>query len=104
MKKKLSAGTVACFLVLLIVSMLFLVPFVWTFITSVKPDAEIYTSEMHILPQQVSMEHYIHVFTQMKDFGKYFSSRFLLHVVVAEVVVGLALVSHFCVNRLRMQR
>ena len=70
-KKKLIADTI-CFLILLIISLIFITPFLWTFLTSVKPDAEIYTNHMHILPRTISMEHYQKVFTQMTNFGYYF--------------------------------
>lgn len=74
MKKRFSASSIICFLVLLIIAVVFIMPFLWTFLTSVKPDNEIYTNVMHVLPRQVSLEHYRYVFTQMTNFGKYFKN------------------------------
>ncbi len=77
MKKNKMIASAICFLILLLIALLFITPFLWTFLTSVKPDAEIYTNEMHILPRVVSMEHYQKVFTQMTNFGHYFKNSVL---------------------------
>ena len=60
------------FLILLVLSFIFITPFIWTILTSVKTNNEIYSSVMVILPSEVTFEHYIKVITQMGNFLKYF--------------------------------
>jgi ABC-type glycerol-3-phosphate transport system permease component len=64
-------GRTVLFLFLLGTSLVFLIPFVWSLLTSLKANAEIYASNLVILPTRVSFEHYIKVFTQMQDFLSY---------------------------------
>lgn len=72
MKQKNLAADIVIFLLLLIVSFVFIIPFLWTFLTSVKTNDEIYSTAMTILPSKITFEHYAKVVTQMGDFLKYF--------------------------------
>jgi ABC-type glycerol-3-phosphate transport system permease component len=54
-----------------ILSILFIVPFVWTLLTSLKINTEIYSSTVILLPSKITFEHYIKVITQMKEFLQY---------------------------------
>jgi ABC-type glycerol-3-phosphate transport system permease component len=62
---------VLVFLFLLLTACLFLVPFVWSLLTSVKSNEEIYSSTLTIWPTHLSFEHYLKVFTQLGDFFSY---------------------------------
>lgn len=72
MKKKSSAVNVVIFIILALTSFIFIIPFLWTFITSVKTDAEIYSSTVIILPSVVTFDNYINVLTKMKNFLLFF--------------------------------
>lgn len=96
MKKKFSPANLAIFVILGVISFVFIVPFLWTLLTSVKTDAEIYTSTMIILPSKVTFSHYVKVITQMGDFVKYFKNSVItsfwsvLMVVVFSATMGYA--------------
>ncbi len=74
MKKKSIAANTAIFLVLAITAFVFIVPFIWTLLTSIKSNEDIYAATMVILPTHVTFEHYVKVITQMGDFLRYFSN------------------------------
>lgn len=60
------------YLLLIGVVSLFLAPFLWTFLTSLKPNEEIYSESVKILPTRIDFTHYLTILTQMKDFYSYF--------------------------------
>ena len=44
MSIKKNAGSIAVFILLFVISFIFIIPFIWTMLTSLKPDEEIYSS------------------------------------------------------------
>lgn len=62
------------YLVLGVTSLLFLSPFLWSFLTSLKPNPEIYSAPVKILPRAVTLEHYRYVVTGIPDFLTYFKN------------------------------
>ena len=43
MSIKKNAGSIAVFILLFVISFIFIIPFIWTMLTSLKPDEEIYS-------------------------------------------------------------
>ena len=78
MKNKNLPSSVIIFIVLAISSFLFIVPFLWTFLTSLKTNQEIYTSQIRVFPTVVSFEHYVRVITRMGDFIRFFSNSVIV--------------------------
>lgn len=74
MKEKNIVVNAIIFVLLLVISFVFIVPFIWTLLTSIKTNEEIYSATMVILPTQLTGEHYVKVITQMGDFLKYFQN------------------------------
>ena len=72
MIKRDPVSTVIIFLVLFVVSFLFIIPFIWTALTSIKTDPEIYSFDMVIIPSVVTFEHYARVVTRMGAFLLFF--------------------------------
>ncbi len=57
---------------LIVFCVAFLAPLFWVGVTSLKTNDEIYdAANFHILPQNVSLEHFAHVFSQLEDFPVY---------------------------------
>ena len=44
MSIKKNAGSIAVFILLFVISFIFIIPFIWTMLTSLKPDEEIFVS------------------------------------------------------------
>lgn len=74
MKEKNVVVNAIIFVLLLLISFVFIIPFIWTLLTSVKTNEEIYSSIMVIIPTQMTGEHYVKVVTQMGDFLAYFKN------------------------------
>ena len=72
MTGKKYASTAIIFIILLVTSFIFIIPFLWTALTSIKVNAEIYAFDMVIIPSTVTFEHYVRVITKMGDFLMYF--------------------------------
>lgn len=77
MKKKTSVANFVIFVALAVTSFVFIIPFLWTFITSVKTDAEIYSSTVIIIPSVVTFDNYIKVLTKMQNFLLFFRNSVL---------------------------
>ena len=94
--KKSQIANVTIFALLAVISFVFIVPFLWTLVTSVKTDAEIYTSKLILVPSVVTLDHYIKVITKMGDFVRYLKNSVItslysvLLVVVCSATMGYA--------------
>lgn len=94
MKKRIEKSFV--FICLAIVTAVFIFPFLWTFLTSIKPDTEIYSSTIRFFPQRAVIDHYVKLITQMGNFTSYFMNSVyitfwsLLFVLVLSATSGYA--------------
>jgi len=58
------AGDILTYVVLFTLAGFCLGPMVWMFLTSLKPEADIVTSEMQYIPRHVTFENYVAIWTQ----------------------------------------
>jgi len=70
---KRGIGVSALFMFLLVLSLTFLIPFVWTASSSIRPAGSIYEYSVPLtvrtfVPQQVTMDNFVQIFTK-NDFG-----------------------------------
>lgn len=93
MKEKNFVIDLVIFILLLVISFVFIIPFLWTFLTSVKTNDEIYAATLTILPSKITTEHYVKVITQMGDFLKYFRNSVVVSLwsVLATVIFSATL-------------
>lgn len=70
-RQKVRISSIVIFIILLMSALVFLIPFVWTLLTSLKTNQEIYSTSVIILPSVITLEHYVKVVTQMQDFLKF---------------------------------
>jgi ABC-type glycerol-3-phosphate transport system permease component len=78
MKKKLNVSNIMIFSILAMTALIFLVPFIWTFVTSIKDNKEIYSPFIILIPSNATFEHYHKVLTQMSDFILYFRNTIVV--------------------------
>lgn len=78
MNVKKSASNTVVFVLLFIISFVFIIPFLWTFLTSLKPDEEIYSAALTLLPKEFHLGHYTGIFTKLGNFLKYFSNSVIV--------------------------
>ena len=90
MKKKIEASKIIIFMLLLLTAFAFLMPFIWTFLTSLKDNKEIYSGKLVIIPTIVTFDHYIKVITQMQDFILFFRNTTVVTIfsVIATVILS----------------
>lgn len=74
MNGKKGIGDIAVFVILFFISFAFIIPFLWTFLTSLKTDAEIYSTTLTLLPKEFYVGHYVGIFTKLGNFLKYFTN------------------------------
>ncbi|MDY3920277.1 MAG: carbohydrate ABC transporter permease [Candidatus Limivivens sp.] len=72
MMKKNSISRIIVGIVLALVAFIWLVPFIWTLLTSLKDDTEIYTNVLRFLPTKLYFGHYTSIFTKLGNFFSYF--------------------------------
>lgn len=77
-----------------------LLPIYWIVVTSLRPDAEVLRIGASMLPQQWTLEHYRHLFTET-DVGKYLTNSVVVALASTAVSVGLSLPAAYAFSRLR---
>jgi ABC-type glycerol-3-phosphate transport system permease component len=92
---------VIIFVVLFLVSLVFVIPFLWTFISSIKPDNEIYSTNIKILPTAVSWIHYQKVFTQLGDFLAFFRNSLVVSFFSVALVVIFSTTMGYSLSKLK---
>lgn len=60
--------------VLALLSLIWLIPFIWTLLTSLKINNEIYTNVLKFLPSHLYLGHYKSIFTKLGSFFLYFKN------------------------------
>ena len=75
--------------VLVAVAIIMVLPFYWMFVTSLKPNQDIFTDPIRWIPERVTLEHYVKAFT-LVPFGRYFLNSFVMAVmgVVSNLILG----------------
>lgn len=69
-----------------------LFPYIWTILSSVKPESELFTKQIHYLPQAPTIKNYVSLFS-LTNFLRYFSNSLIVAlstVVLATVISILA--------------
>lgn len=80
------------FVVMVIIALFFLLPFVWILLTSLKPEAEVFSRAL--LPRTLHLENYIQLFHRM-PFLQYLQNSVLISALsVASVVLSSSLVGY----------
>lgn len=71
-KKKIHISRIIIGIVLAVIAFIWMIPFIWTLLTSLKNDSEIYTDVLKFLPTQLYFGHYSSIFTRLGNFFAYF--------------------------------
>lgn len=80
---------------------IFIVPLVQTVFTSVKENQEIYQVPITILPETVTDEHFVHVFTKLaKDFFSFFKNSVVVTSSSVILIVGFGSLAAFGLSRI----
>ncbi|MGO4269428.1 carbohydrate ABC transporter permease [Paenibacillus sp. TAF58] len=77
MKQQYYWQTTILYIISIAVCIVMVVPFVWSLITSIRPDEEIFMLPIQWIPSSITMEHYRKAF-ELVPFGLYFWNSFYL--------------------------
>ena len=77
-KKKIHVSRIIVGIVLAVIAFVWMIPFIWTLLTSLKEDSEIYTDVLKFLPSHLYFGHYTSIFTKLGNFFAYFRNSVIV--------------------------
>jgi multiple sugar transport system permease protein len=87
-------------LVLLLVSIFALFPLVWTFLTSLKPEADIVTASIQYIPQRVTLENYIALW-QRSGFPRLITNSLIITSMTLVICMTIGSLAAYSLSRYR---
>ncbi len=87
-KRSLTAKLLLIYIPILLIVLFALFPYIWTFISSLTPETDLYQKEFRFFPENPSIENYIRLFTKI-DFAR--NIRDSLIVAGCTALLGLAI-------------
>lgn len=103
MKKESIVKKIFLLYVPLTVRMIFLLfPFYWTFVTSIKPESEIYLRAVHYWPENPTVEVYGRLFTRM-NFIKPMMNSFTVALVTTVITLMVSVMAAYAFSRFRFK-
>ncbi|MBC8170549.1 MAG: carbohydrate ABC transporter permease [Anaerolineae bacterium] len=93
----------ALVVVLSLLCFITLAPFIWVVLTAFKPNAEIYTTNLQILPQQPTLEQFQRVIEKGDQLPGYIINTLFYSVVTITVVVIFASMAGYALGMLRFR-
>ena len=89
MKKNIDFSRILTLYLPLFLLLLFaLFPYIWTILSSIKPESELFTKQIHYLPQSPTFQNYISLF-KLTNFSKYLTNSLI--VAISTVVVAITI-------------
>lgn len=79
-----------------------LFPFLWTFITSIKPPAEIFNIPPRIIPSQFYIKNYINVFTT-RPFSEYIRNSIIIAMSTSLISLTIGSLAAFSLSRFKIK-
>lgn len=77
-----------------------LFPYIWTALTSLKPENELFTKGVHYLPKEVVFENYVNLFKRLR-FQKYFGNSLIVAVVTTAFALTISSLAGYAFSRFR---
>jgi len=98
-KRKL-ARFVIIYSAVAILAIVLLFPFYWTFVSSVKPEEELYRADPTLFPETFTFSHYERLFRHT-NFGRYFLNSTVVALISATGAIAIAAPAAYSLGRLR---
>lgn len=80
-------GKIVTYISAIVIALLFISPFIWVILTSLKYDEDIYTQPITLLPDKFTLTQYIAIFTKSPEILKYFLNSAIVTAVTVTLVV-----------------
>jgi ABC-type glycerol-3-phosphate transport system permease component len=78
-------------------------PFFWVVLTSIKPNTEIYTTDLQVLPQEPTLEHYRTVFEKRESLPTYVLNTLIYSGVTIAIVAVFASMAGYALGALKIK-
>jgi ABC-type glycerol-3-phosphate transport system permease component len=72
------ANNGSLYFVLIVISVISVLPFIWIILSSFKPHDELYSKHLTFFPHQYTLENYLKMFERMVGFGFYYRNSILV--------------------------
>jgi multiple sugar transport system permease protein len=79
-----------------------LFPYIWTALTSLKPEQELFTKGVHYLPKQVVVKNYVNLFKRLK-FQKYFGNSLIVAISTTCLALVASSLAGYAFSRFRFK-
>jgi multiple sugar transport system permease protein len=100
-RKKFTIGTFGRYLALMVTITLTVFPLVWLFLTSIRSSADIFAVPIRILPETVTLDQYVSVFTQYDTLDYVWNTVFISFATVV-IVHLLAVPCAYAMSRFKL--
>jgi len=77
------------------------VPLLWVILTSVKPNSEIYTTTLHVLPIEPTMEHYAEIFEKGDQLPTYLYNTVIYAISSITIIILFGAMAGYALARIR---
>lgn len=101
-KLKRVTGQCIFYLAVTFFALFALFPYIWTALTSLKPEAELFTKGVHYLPKQVVIENYVNLFKRLR-FQKYFGNSLIVAVLTTCAALFASSLAGYAFSRFRFK-
>jgi multiple sugar transport system permease protein len=99
MKKKIDFSRILTLYLPLFLLLLFaLFPYIWTILSSIKPESELFTSQIHYLPQSPTFQNYISLF-KFTNFSKYLTNSIIVALFTVSVAITVSTLAAYSFAR-----
>ena len=97
------AGDIACYTLLTILGIIWIVPIVWVFMESFNKNPQPYQTSF--FPQQFSLDNYVKLFTDTSslDFPRMYMNTLIIAIFTCVISVFFVLAVAYCMSRLRFR-
>lgn len=88
---------------LCIISFIFIAPFIWVLLTSLKPTEEIYKVPLTLLPERVILTHYKQTLSKMCDFPIFYKNSIVVTASSLALILFIGLLAGFGFGRFKFK-
>jgi len=91
----------AGYLILAVLSIWTIFPFYWQVATSLRSDVDLYSSTVALVPQKLTLEHYVKVFSPGSPFVTQFTNSVIVALATTGIAIGLGAMAGYALTRLQ---
>jgi ABC-type glycerol-3-phosphate transport system permease component len=83
----------------IMIAAVFLSPFFWLISTSLKTRSEVYSFPLTIIPENITFQNYVYIFSRIGSFGRFFLNSVIITVISVTIIVFLSSLGGYALGR-----